>query len=193
MGRTGRLLAIEHYGIVPDIIVMGKAFGAYCPLTATIFSERVARVFDEVIFGHGQSLSGHALGCAAALESLRVLEDEQLLDRTRRLGAYLEERLRDLASRHVSVGEVRGLGLFWTMELVKNRETREPIRQPTEKYDQNVVRRISRFLLESKNIYVPGDKFGLWIVPPLIVTPEEIDFLVEAFDEALSLADAETV
>ena len=189
MGRTGKLLAIEHYGIEPDIIVMGKALGVNCPLTATIFSEKVARVFDDVIFGHGQSFSGHALGAAAALEGLLVLEDENLLEHTTRLGAYLGEKLQALANRHPSVGEVRGLGLFWTMELVKNRETREPIRKPTEKYDDNVVKRMSEFLLEEKHIYVPGDKFGLWIVPPLVVTKEEIDFLVESFDEALVLAD----
>ena len=191
MGRTGKMLAIEHYGIEPDIIVMGKALGVYCPLTATIFSEKVAAAFDDAIFGHGQSFSGHALGCAAALESIRVIEDENLLEHTRITGEYLGTQLSQLAMRHPSVGEVRGLGLFWTMELVKNKDTREPVRHPTQKYGESVVRRIAQFLLEEKHIYCPGDKFGLWIVPPLVVTKNEIDFLVQAFDDALDLADAE--
>ena len=193
MGRTGKMLAIEHYGIEPDIIIMGKSLGVYCPLTATIFSERVAGVFDHMIFGHGQSFSGHALGCAAALASINVLEEEHLLERTNELGNYLGGELRTLAEKHPSVGEVRGLGLFWTMELVKNRQTREPVRHPTQKYGDSVVKQMANFLLEEKHIYVPGDKFGLWIVPPLVVTREEIDFLVDAFDEALDLADAQVL
>lgn len=191
MGRTGKMLAIEHYDIEPDIIIMGKALGVYCPLTATIFSERVAGVFDQMIFGHGQSFSGHALGCAAALESINVIEEEDLLARTRELGDYLGEKLRALAAKHPSVGEVRGLGLFWTMELVKDRQTKEPVRHPTQKYGESVVKRMANYLLEEQHIYVPGDKFGLWIVPPLVVTRDELDFLVAAFDEALNLADAE--
>ena len=191
MGRTGKMLAIEHYDVEPDIIIMGKALGVYCPLTATIFSERVARVFDDMIFGHGQSFSGHALGCAAALESIRILEEDKLVERSRDLGAYLGDQLTALAKKHVSVGDVRGMGLFWTMELVKNQQTKEPVRHPTQKYGDSVVRRIANYLFDEKHIYVPGDKFGLWIVPPLVVTREEIDFLVAAFDDALEIADAE--
>ncbi|MFK7844913.1 MAG: aspartate aminotransferase family protein [Rhodothermales bacterium] len=191
MGRTGKMLAIEHYDIEPDIIIMGKALGAYCPLTATIFSEKVAKVFDDVIFGHGQSFSGHALGSAAALEGIRVLEDEKLVERSAELGEYLGEKLRQLANKHKSVGDVRGMGLFWTMELVKNQETREPVRHPTQKYGDSVVRRMAKYLFEEKHIYVPGDKFGLWIVPPLVVSKDELDFLVDAFDDALNIADEE--
>ena len=189
MGRTGKMLAIEHYDIVPDIIVMGKALGVNCPLTATIFSDRVARVFDDIIFGHGQSYSAHALGCAAALESIRIIEEEGFLDRVQELGTYLGEQLRQLAERHPTVGDVRGLGLFWTMELVKNRESKEPVRNPTQKYADSIVKELSNYLLQEKNIYIPGDKFGLWVVPPLVVSKEEIDFLIGAFDEALDMAD----
>jgi adenosylmethionine-8-amino-7-oxononanoate aminotransferase len=97
MGRTGRMFAFEHYGIEPDIVVLGKALGVQCPMAATVFSARVARSFDHHIFGHGQSFSGHALGAAAALASIDVLHEEGLLERTRELGALLGERLRSLA------------------------------------------------------------------------------------------------
>ena len=189
MGRTGEFLAVNHYGIEPDIIVMGKALGAYCPLTATIFSERVSAAFETNVFGHGQSYSGHALACAGGLASLQVLDEEGLIQRSAEQGAYLGERLRDISAVHPSVGDVRGLGLFWTLDLVKDSDTREPLKGPTEKYKQTVVSDIARFLMEEKNIYIPSDKFGVWIVPPLVVSRDELDFVVDAIDEALVLAD----
>jgi len=189
MGRTGRMFAFEHYGIEPDIIVLGKALGVYCPMAATIFSAKVSRTFDDHIFGHGQSFSGHALGAAAALASIDVLHDEGLLARTRELGDYLGAKLAALKERHPCVGDVRGLGLFWTMELVRDRTTKEPLRRATEKYERTIVKDVSEFLFRERDIYVPSDKFGLWIVPPLVVTREELDWISSAIDDALGLAD----
>ena len=189
LGRTGKMFAIEHYGIVPDIIVMGKALGVYCPLTATVFSRKIAEVFDNNVFGHGQSFSGHALGCAAALAGIHVLNEEKILDHVKEMGQYLGSRLKTLEQRHTSVGEVRGMGLFWTLELVRNRQTKEPFRKQIQKYARNVVTEIAEYLLREKNIYIPADKFGIWIVPPLIVKKEEIDFIVDSIDDALKIAD----
>lgn len=189
MGRTGRMFAVEHYGIEPDILVMGKALGVYCPMAATIFSERVARTFDENIFGHGQSFSGHALGAAAALASIDVLFEDNLLKRVEELGAYLGGKLRALAGKHPCVGDVRGLGFFWTMELVKNRDTKEPLRLATEKYARTVVTDIARYLLHRRSVYVPADKFGVWVAPPLIATREELDWVCDAIDDALAIGD----
>ena len=188
MGRTGKMLAIDHYGIEPDIIVMGKALGAYCPLAATIFSNKVAASFDDNIFGHGQSFSGHALGCAAALASIAVLE-EGLLDHAAAMGEKLGEALRGMAVRHPCVGDVRGLGLFWTLELVKDGTTKEALRKTTEKYSDTIVKTVSDFLFKEKNVYVPSDKFGIWVVPPLIINEDELGFIVNAIDDALTLAD----
>jgi taurine--2-oxoglutarate transaminase len=189
MGRTGKFLAIEHTGIEPDIVVLGKALGAYCPLTAAVFSERVAAVFQEHIFGHGQSFAGHALGAAAALASLEVLLDDGLLQQAAARGETLGRRLRALGERHPCVGDVRGLGLFWTVEIVRDRRNKTPLRKHTEKYSPTLMRDLAQYLLEERDIYVPGDKFGLWIVPPLIVSEAEIEFLVEGIDAALTQAD----
>ena len=189
MGRTGRMFAFEHYGIEPDIVVMGKALGVYCPLAATIFSAKISRSFDDNIFGHGQSFSGHALGAAAALASIDVLHEEGILERTRELGAYLGDRLRALAAKHPSVGDARGLGLFWTMELVKDRRTKEPLRRATEKYSRTIVKDVSDYLFHKRDIYVPSDKFGIWVVPPLVVTKDELDWVCEGIDDALRIAD----
>ncbi|MCP4259233.1 MAG: aspartate aminotransferase family protein [Planctomycetes bacterium] len=193
LGRTGEMFAIEHYNTVPDIIVMGKALGVYCPLTATIFSSKIAEVFEQNVFGHGQSFSGHALACAAALAGINVLNEEGILDRVKEMGQYMGNRLKLLEQVHKSVGDVRGIGLFWTIELVKNRQTKESFRKQTEKYTHNVVTEISEYLLQKKNIYIPADKFGIWIVPPLIVKKEEIDFLVDSIDEALKIADDKVI
>ncbi|UCF16237.1 MAG: aspartate aminotransferase family protein [Phycisphaerales bacterium] len=189
LGRTGRMFAIEHYDVVPDIIVMGKALGVYYPLTAAVFSSKIAGVFDDNVFGHGQSFSGHALGCAAALAGIKVLNEEKILDRVTEMGQYLGSRLKTLEHMHKSVGDVRGIGLFWTLELVKNRQTKEPFRRHKEKYSRSVITDIAEYLLREKNIYVPADKFGIWIVPPLIVNRQEIDFVVDSIDEALKIAD----
>jgi len=189
MGRTGRMFAFEHYGIEPDVVVLGKALGVYCPLAATIFSEKVARTFDDHIFGHGQSFSGHALGAAAALASIDALYEEGLLERTRELGEYLGSKLGALKARHACVGDVRGIGLFWTLELVRDRTTREPLRRATEKYEPTIVKEVSDFLFHERDIYVPSDKFGIWVVPPLVVTRAELDWICAAIDDALGLAD----
>jgi taurine--2-oxoglutarate transaminase len=190
-GRTGKMFAIEHYDVIPDIMVVGKALGVYCPLTAAIFSHKVAATFEENLFGHGQSYSGHALACAAALTSIKVLQEEGIVNHAREMGEYLGHRLNALVGKHRSIGDIRGLGLFWAIELVKDRNTKEPLRRVTEKYAYTPVSKIAEYLLQEKNIYIPADKFGIWIVPPLIVTEEEIDFLVDAIDDALAIADIE--
>jgi len=192
-GRTGKMFAIEHYDVIPDIMVVGKALGVYCPLTATIFNPKVAEIFEENLFGHGQSYSGHALACAAALTSIQVLLEDGIVDHARVMGEYLGHRLNSLAKKHRSIGDIRGLGLFWAIELVKDRDTKEPMRRATEKYAYTTVSKIAEYLLQEKNIYIPADKFGIWIVPPLIVTEGEIDFLVEAIDDALAIADVEVI
>ena len=105
------------------------------------------------------------------------------------MGEYLGRRLHDLKDRHPCVGDVRGMGLFWTLELVRDRESQTPLRRVTEKYTQTIVKTLAEFLFEKRDIYVPSDKFGIWIVPPLIVNQEEIDFLIPAIDDALKMAD----
>lgn len=189
MGRTGRFLAIEHYDVIPDIVVMGKALGMYSPISAAIMNEKVWKTFDHAPFGHGQSYTGHALGSAAALASIQVIEDENLLNHTVEMGEYLEGKLLALKVKHPSVGEIRGLGLMYTMELVLNQERRTPVRKVNQKYHPNPVKDFAEYMLREKNIYLPSDKFGIWITPPLIVSKEEIDMLIEAFDDGLYITD----
>jgi taurine--2-oxoglutarate transaminase len=106
------------------------------------------------------------------------------------MGEYLGKRLKEL-EKHKSIGDVRGLGLFWQLELVKNRKTKEPFRALTKKYEETVINKIANYLLEERSVYMPADKFGVWIVPPLIVSKDEVDFFVDAIDDALKISDAE--
>ena len=185
MGRTGRMFACEHYGIEPDILVMGKALGAYCPLAATVFSNRVAASFDDNIFGIGQSFSGHALGCAAALAAIEVLQTDGFLQHVREQGEWLDGRLREFLARYPIISEIQGVGLFYTIHLASS-QSGKPIRKATEKYDESLVSKIAQYLLEEHGIYTPSDKFGIWVVPPLVVTREELEWIVESIDDALT-------
>ena len=111
-----------------------------------------------------------------------------MLGRVKRLESQLRAGLTPLADLP-SVGDVRGIGLFWTLELVRNRATREPLRRATEKYERTLVKEVSEYLFRERDIYVPSDKFGLWVVPPLVVTRDELDWVCAAIDDALGLAD----
>lgn len=186
MGRTGKMLAIDHYDVIPDIIVMGKALGMYSPLSATIFSEKISSGFDHNIFGHGQSYSGHALGCAAALASINILEEDDFLETVTQKGRYLQKKLKNLQKKYSFIGDVRGLGLMWTLEFSDETRRGSSFRSYLEKYDVSPVKKLAEYLLYQNRVYVPGDKFGLWIVPPLIVTYEELDWLVEQLDDGLN-------
>lgn len=184
MGRTGKMFACDHYGIEPDVLIMGKALGAYCPIAAVIFSEKIAQSFDEHHFGHGQSYSGHALAAAAALASIDVLFEDRLLEHAQSMGALIEDRLQKIVEKHAIVSHIQGIGLFWTVHIAgENANT--PVRRATEKYQKNLVASISEYLLDQYNIYTPSDKFGIWIVPPLVVTQEEMHWILDCIDNAL--------
>lgn len=186
MGRTGKFLAIEHYDVNPDIIVMGKALGMYSPLSATIFSEKISKGFEQNIFGHGQSYSGHSLGCAAALAGLKILQEDDFLDSVAEKGEYLKNKLLLLQEKYGFIGDVRGLGLMWTLELIDQSNNGAAYRNFLEKYESSPVKLLAEYMLKHKRVYMPGDKFGVWIVPPLVVTIEELDWLIGQLDDGLN-------
>ena len=122
-GRVGEWFAVNHFGVVPDLITFAKGVNSgYVPLGGVVISQRIASHFDTVAFQGGLTYSGHPLACAAGVATFEVFEREGILERVRDLGSrVVEPRLRAMAAAHPSVGEVRGLGLFWAIELVKNR------------------------------------------------------------------------
>lgn len=130
MGRTGTLFAYEQEGMTPDLVTIAKGLGAgYQPVGAVLASERIyeAIVSGSGFFQHGHTYTGHVTACAAALAVQHAIRDEKLLDNVKRAGAVLETRLRATFGDHPHVGDIRGRGLFWAMEFVKDRATREPL------------------------------------------------------------------
>ncbi|MCY7366382.1 MAG: aspartate aminotransferase family protein [Frankiaceae bacterium] len=190
-GRTGRWFAVEHWDVVPDLIAFAKGVNSgYVPLGGVILSDAVAATFDDRVYPGGLTYSGHPLACAAAVATIGAMRDEGIVDNAARIGTeVLGPGLRALAERHPSVGEVRGLGVFWALDLVVDRSTREPLAPyggTSPAMTELVAACRRRGLLPFTNYH------RLHVVPPCTVSREEAELGLAVLDEALSVADAHT-
>ncbi len=188
-GRTGKWFGIDNYpGINPDIMTMAKGLtSGYVPLGATIVSEEIGKYFDTHAMMVGGTYSSHTLACAAALACIQVYEEEGLIDRAATMGPVLERGLRDLQAEHPSIGEVRGTGLFYVMELVKNRGTREPMSEFNKPLTEP-MKKLSAFLA-SKGMFAFVRWNMVFAVPPLIITEEQLQEGLSILNDALSITD----
>ena len=190
-GRTGKWFAVDHWDVVPDILVTAKGItSAYVPLGLCATTRRIADFFEDHLFAHGHTYEAHPMTLAPAIATIHEMRRLNLVERSREMGEYLGERLRWLAERHPSVGDVRGLGLFWALELVKNRTTKKPFNTKTEKISGQplVVDSISAEMGKAGVAVNPWISHFV-IAPPLIIERSDIDFAIGAFDSALKLAD----
>lgn len=189
-GRTGKWFAVDHYGVQPDIMTLAKGLtSGSMPLGAVAVSRDIATHFDERTFWAGLTYSGHTLACAAAGATLEVYESERLVENAAELGRYLAAALPALAARHPSVGEVRGLGLFWALELVSDRATRAPlIAAKGSMGDSAGMTEIKKALLD-QGVYAFLRSNLIAITPPLCITRAELDTGLQAVDKALDVAD----
>jgi taurine--2-oxoglutarate transaminase len=190
-GRTGEWFAINHWGVLPDILVTAKGItGAYAPLGLCATTDKVARYFDDHLFAHGHTYEAHPLTLAPAVATIKEMHRLGLVKRARELGPYMEAKLRELQERHVCVGDVRGKGLFWAVDLVKNRVTKEPFNTYAEKIAGKplLVDQIAGKMM-ADGVTITAWVSHFVIAPPLIVTEEQIDFGVAALDRWLSMAD----
>jgi taurine--2-oxoglutarate transaminase len=189
-GRTGRWFACENWDVVPDIITVAKGINSgYVPLGAMIFRRHIADWVRDKFFPGGLTYAGHPLACASAVASIEAFREEGVVENASEVGAYLGERLRGLADSHPSIGEVRGLGCFWGVELVRNRETREmlvPFNASGEAAAP--IARLAKAALE-RGLYLMTHWNVIMVVPPLTITRDEVDEGIEILDEALALAD----
>jgi adenosylmethionine-8-amino-7-oxononanoate aminotransferase len=195
-GRTGRWLAIEHWGVRPDIVVLGKGISSgYVPLGAVLASQRVVDAFTagSGTFNHGFTYSGNPMCTFVGLQVLRYALDHDLFRDVAAKGEYLRAALDKLAARHPIVGDVRGLGLFAGVEFVADRTTRQPF---PEKAD--ITRRVVRGAQERGVLILPGvaganhGRGGdhIHLSPPYIVTRAEIDLVVQVLDATFSEIEA---
>jgi len=193
-GRTGKLFCIEHWDVVPDIMSLAKGLsGAYMPLGATITSKKIADYFDEPenLFSHGQTYAMHPMACAPGIAAINEYKEKKIVENAAEMGKVMGKRLEELKENHKSVGDVRGKGLFWGVELVKNREIKKPFAERKDKFKPTMQKKISAELMK-KGVYLVNVINTFLVAPPLIVTEEEINNAIDVFDEALKIADKET-
>ncbi len=189
-GRTGRWFACEHWNVVPDIITTAKGINSgYVPLGAMTVREPVYEAIEDRFFAGGLTYSGHPLACAAAVASIEAFREEGIVENSAAMGDVLEEELPGLTERHPSIGDVRGRGLFWGLELVRNRETREPLVPFNATGDAAApIFRLTKAALE-RGLYLFVHWNVIVICPPLTITREELDEGLAILDDVLSLAD----
>jgi len=189
-GRTGKWFAIEHFGVDPDIICMAKGLtSGYIPLGGIIVKEEIAKHFDDIPLPLGLTYSAHAVSCATALATIKVYEDENLLENATEMGKYLDARMEEMIAKHPSIGDYRNTGLFGVIELVKNRETREPITPWNAKPNEMDITNKMAAKIRELGMFTFVRWNWIFIAPPLCITKEQIDEGLQIISEAISIAD----
>jgi taurine--2-oxoglutarate transaminase len=189
-GRTGKWFGVDNWNVVPDILTLAKGINSgYVPLGAMIVRKPIADWARDKYFAGGLTYSGHPLACASAIASIEAFKEERIVENSAEMGGVFAERLRELQRKHPSIGDVRGLGCFWGLELVKNRETREPLVPFNATGDAFApVARVAKAALE-RGLYLMTHWNVIIVAPPLTITRDEIDEGIGVLDEALSIAD----
>jgi taurine--2-oxoglutarate transaminase len=189
-GRTGKWFAVDNWNVVPDILTLAKGINSgYVPLGAMVVREPIAEWVRDKFFAGGLTYSGHPLGCAAAVASIEAFQEEGIVENAAARGEDFRAGLNALAERHPSIGDVRGLGCFWGLELVKSRETREPLVPFNGSGEAAApVARLAKAALE-RGLYLMTHWNMIMVCPPLTITPEEIEEGLAILDEALAIAD----
>ena len=182
-GRTGRMFACEHWGVAPDIMTVAKGItSGYIPMGGAITSKAVADAFigsPRASFRHVITFGGHPVAAAAALRNIQIMEEEGLAENSARMGAYLLDGLKELKEKHRMIGDVRGIGLMCGMEIVRDRETKEPFPPQAD-----LGNRLTQGFSENGIILRGGDNMN--VMPPLCVTAGEIDEIVSAMDRVFT-------
>ncbi len=192
-GRTGKWFAVDHWGVKPDILVTAKGITtAYVPLGLCATTMKIASYFDDHFFSHGHTYEAHPLTLAPAIAAINELKRMNLIDRSAEMGVYMGNKLNEVKSKHPSIGDVRGLGLFWAVELVKNQKTKKYFNTMVDKVNgvPTMVEKIAAQMMKN-GVFLQAWISHFVIAPPLIITKEEIDEGVKALDEALAMADTE--
>jgi taurine---2-oxoglutarate transaminase len=190
-GRTGEWFAVNHWSVVPDIITMAKGLtSSAVPLGAVGLSPKVYPYFDEHVFYGGLTYNSHPLGLAAALATIRVYEEDGLIEHSAKMGEVMARHHQELADKHRSVGLVRNIGLFGIVELVRNRETMEPMAPFNGASDE--MKAVGKHL-DERGLFTMVRWNGIMTNPPLPITEEQLAEGFGIIDEALEIADRAVV
>src|SRR5689334_5671854 len=189
-GRTGKWFGVDNWDVVPDILTVAKGINSgYIPLGAMILRKPLADWVRDKYFAGGLTYSGHPLACASAVASIEAFKEEGIVEHAAEMGPVFAEQLRGLQDKHPSIGEVRGLGCFWGIELVKSRETREPL-VPFNATGEAFapVARVYKAALD-RGLYLMTHWNVVMVCPPLTITRDELEEGIAVLDEALAIAD----
>jgi taurine--2-oxoglutarate transaminase len=190
-GRTGRWFGVDVHGVVPDMIATAKGITAgYIPFGALIVSDKIAAHFDDKVLWLGLTYSAHPVGCAAALEVLKIYEDENMIANAAAMGKYIDQQVEQLKLKHPSIGDFRNTGLLGCIELVKNRTTKEPMAPFNAKPDEMAIMNKVAARLRELGMYTFVRWNYIFIAPPLCVTEEQINEGLAMISDAISIADA---
>ena len=161
LGRTGKMFAIEHWNVVPDIITIAKSLGGGIPIGATIFNSKYD--FEESGM-HSNTFGGNPLACAAACEVIKILQEEKLVENSARMGEFFMKRLKEFEDQYEPIGQVRGKGLMMGIEFVKDRKLKTP--------DPDIPKKILSLALKNGLILLPAGVSVIRIMPPLNIDEE---------------------
>lgn len=187
-GRTGKWFALDHWGVTPDLMTMAKGLtSGYAPLGAVAMKPAIAEFFNEKVYQGGLTFNGHPISLAAAIANIQVIRQEKLVEKSVESGGELARRLVEIQGRHPSVGEVRAIGLFAALELVRNRETRQPMAEFNQTSPE--MTRLRQYLLEH-GVFLFVHWNTVLIIPPLIITCEQIEEGLAVLERALEITDA---
>src|SRR6201995_1575672 len=188
-GRTGAWFGVDNWDVVPDIMTVAKGINSgYVPLGAMVVREPIAAWVRDKSFAGGLTYSGHPLACASGVASIEAFQEEGIVENAAAMGELFRDGLAALAPKHPSVGDVRGLGCFWGLELVKNRETRDPLVPFNGAGDAaKPVAALSKHAL-GKGLYLMTHWNVVMVCPPLTITREELDEGIAILDESVSVA-----
>jgi taurine---2-oxoglutarate transaminase len=186
-GRTGKWFAVEHWDVVPDIMTMAKGLtSAYAPLGAVAMKPEVAACFDEHVFESGLTYTSHPVSLAAAVANISVMKEDHIVEHTAAMGPVLHKLLADLGESHPSAGDVRSIGLFGIIELVRNRQSKEPMAPWNGNSTEMAAFR--KYCLDH-GLYVYTHWHTVLIIPPLIITESQLKEGFSVIDEALKITD----
>ncbi len=190
-GRTGKWFAVEHWNVIPDIITMAKGLtSAYAPLGAVAMKPEIAAAFNEHAFESGLTYTSHPISLAAAVANIQAMREDKVVEHAAGLGGVLRRMLSDLGEAHPSVGEVRSIGLFGILELVKDRETKEPMAPWNGSSPEMTAFR--KYCLDH-GLFLYTHWHTVLIIPPLIINEKELMEGMTVLDEALKITDKSAV
>jgi len=187
-GRTGKWFAVDNWNVVPDIMTMAKGLtSGYAPLGAVAMKPEIAAYFDQRVYEGGLTYNGHPVSLAAAIATIKVMQEDHLVERAAENGKVMADMLAELVGRHPSVGDARSIGLFGIIEVVRDRKTREPMAPFNGSAPEMAA--LKKYMLDH-GVFLYTHWHTILLIPPLIITPEQLAEGFGILDEALKITDA---